>query len=177
MRGLAEDRSIIIKPPDKGSCVAMWDRADYLAKAENPLSDCSTYKEVKFGEDGLAKIVEQSNRMFKRPLSKNSISSEECNYLGKMYFLPKIHKRLDNVPGLPVIYNCGTVTGKASEFLDHHLTPLMQSVELYDEDTSDFLSKIKELWKVPDGAILVTDDVVGLYPSITHEDDLNEMHY
>ena len=28
--------------------------------------------------------------------------------LGKLYFLPKIHKKLFNVPGRPVISNCGT---------------------------------------------------------------------
>ena len=33
MSGLAEDRSIIIKPADKGSCIVVWDRADYLAEA------------------------------------------------------------------------------------------------------------------------------------------------
>ena len=31
-----------------------------------------------------------------------------------MYLLPKIHKRLANVPGHPVISNCGTPTKKAS---------------------------------------------------------------
>ena len=31
MRGLAEDRNIIIKPADKGSCVVLWDREVYLA--------------------------------------------------------------------------------------------------------------------------------------------------
>ena len=36
-----------------------------------------------------------------------------------MYQLPKIHKRLVNVPGRPVISNCGTAADKASEFLDH----------------------------------------------------------
>ena len=46
-----------------------------------------------------------------------------CN-LGKLYLLPKIHKRLFNVPGRPVISNCGTPTEKASEFLDHHLKPV-----------------------------------------------------
>ena len=35
MRGLAEDRNIIIKPADKGSCVVLCDREDYLAEAEN----------------------------------------------------------------------------------------------------------------------------------------------
>ena len=28
MRNLVEDRSIIIKPADKGSCVVAWDRED-----------------------------------------------------------------------------------------------------------------------------------------------------
>ena len=42
MRGLAEDRSIVIKPADKGSCVVVWDKIDYLVEAENNLSDNST---------------------------------------------------------------------------------------------------------------------------------------
>ena len=72
MRGPAEDMSIIIKPADNGSCVVVWDRADYLAEAENHLSDSRTYKEVKFGEEELVKLVEQSNRMY--PLKNASIS-------------------------------------------------------------------------------------------------------
>ena len=99
VRGLAEDKSIIIKPADKGSIVVLWDKVDYLAEAENHLSGSSTYKEVKFGEEELVKLVEQSNRMFKQLLSKKIISSEEYRYftygfkkstnLGNMYFLPK----------------------------------------------------------------------------------------
>ena len=38
--------------------------------------------------------------------------------LGKLYLLLKIHKRLENVPGRPVISNCGTPAEKVSEFLD-----------------------------------------------------------
>ena len=41
MRGLAED-SIIIKPVDRWSCVVVWARTEYLAEAENHLSDSST---------------------------------------------------------------------------------------------------------------------------------------
>ena len=68
MRGLAENRNIIIKPTNKRSCLAVWDRADYLAEAENHLSDRSTYREVKFGEEELVKLLEQSNRVFKQLL-------------------------------------------------------------------------------------------------------------
>ena len=53
MRSLAGDRSIIIKPPDKGSCVVAWDREDYLAEGYKQLCDTSTYVEVKKYSDQL----------------------------------------------------------------------------------------------------------------------------
>ena len=93
-----------------------------------------------------------------------------------MYLLPKIHKGLVNVPGRPVISNCGTPTEKASEFLDHHLQPIMKSGTSYIKDTNDFLSKLKNLKKVPDNAKLVTADAVGLYPSIPHNEGLEVLN-
>ena len=141
IRGLAEDRSIVIKPADKGSCVVVWDKLDYLAEAENHLKDNSTYQDVKFGDDDLAKLVEKSNQMFKQLLSKQNISSLEFKHLShsykkstnlvKMYLLPKIRKRLESVPGRPVISKCGTPIGKVSEFLDYHLKPTMQLAKSY----------------------------------------------
>ena len=95
IRGLAEDRSIVIKPADKGSCVVVWDKLDYLAEAENHLKDNNTYQDVKYGDDDLVKLVEKSNQMFKQLLFKQNISSSEFKYfsynykkstnLGKMY--------------------------------------------------------------------------------------------
>ena len=37
------------------------------------------------------------------------------------------------------------------------------------KDSGDFLRKIKEIVNLPENSILVTADVVGLYPSIPHE--------
>ena len=91
-----------------------------------------------------------------------------CN-LGKLYLLPKSHKSLFNVHGRPVISNCGTPTEKVSEFLDHHLKPVMQKGLSYIRDCQHFLEKIKTIGSVPENAILVTADVVGLYPNIPHE--------
>ena len=39
IRTLADDRSIVIKKADKGSCIVVWNRADYLREAEKQLSD------------------------------------------------------------------------------------------------------------------------------------------
>ena len=89
--------------------------------------------------------------------------------MGKLYLLPKIHQHFSNVPGRLVISNCGTPTERASEFLDHHLKPVIQNGKSYIRDSSDFISKIKDLNNISQGALLVTADVVGLYPSIPHD--------
>ena len=93
----------------------------------------------------------------------------------RFYLLPKIHKRLHDVPGRPVISNCGYHTINISSFLNYHLQPLAQKVKSYITDTNHFLSKLKSLGKLPQGAIMCTIDVVGLYPNIPHSEGLNSL--
>ena len=181
--GLINDKSIVIKKANKGSCTVVWGREDYIKEAENHFKDYfSVYNHLDCKEDTLPKLVEVSNEMFRNLFNRKFISEKEVKYftyefkkatnLGKIYFLPKIHKRLSNVPGRPVISNCGTPTEKASEFLDYHLKPVMQEGLSYVKDSGDFMGKIKSLGRIPDGAFMVTADVVGLYPSIPHEGGL-----
>ena len=47
-----------------------------------------------------------------------------------------------------------------SEFLDHHLQPVMKGGKSYIKATNHFTEKLKKLGKVPPNAILVTADVV-----------------
>ena len=124
-------------------------------------------------------MVEKSNKIFNRLCSHRLISKSELKYftynfkkatnLWKLYFLPKIHKRLANVPGVPVISNCVSSTEKLSEYLDFLLKPVMQDGWSYIRDIGDFVKKIKRLGKITEGAILVTAGVVGLYPNIPHD--------
>ena len=58
---------------------------------------------------------------------------------------------------------------KCSEFLDQHLKKVIQNGWSYVKDSGDFIKKINNLDSIPENAILVTADVVGLYPSIPHE--------
>ena len=51
----------------------------------------------------------------------------------------------------------------------------MQDSWSYIKDSGDFLKKIKNIGKIPEGAILVTADVIGLYPSISHEAGLEAL--
>ena len=73
---------------------------------------------------------------------------------------------------LETVSNCGTPTEKVSEFLDHHLQPVMKEGKSCIKDIADFLDKLKDLGEIPEGAVLVTADVVGLCPSIPHTERL-----
>ena len=99
VRSLANDRSIVIKKADKGSCVVVWDREDYLLEAERQLGDTSIYKDVSFNDKVLSDLVDNSNKLFQCLKRKGSITDKELKYflynyknstnLGKLYLLPK----------------------------------------------------------------------------------------
>ena len=74
-----------------------------------------------------------------------------------------------------MISNCGTPTEKASEFLDSHLKTIMQESWSYIKDSTDFINKIGQIGDIPENVILVTADVVGLYPSIPHKTGLKAL--
>ena len=79
------------------------------------------YQKVKFKEKLLCELVDKSNSSFKEPQRMECILDKTSNYftcefkkainLEKFYHLPKIHKGLKNVPGRPIISNCGVPTG------------------------------------------------------------------
>ena len=116
--------------------MVVWSRSDYLHEASRRLQDQNIYEDVKFNENILTDLVAKSNKMFKSLCSHKLISEKEIKYftynfkkatnLEKLYFLPKIHKRLNAVPGRPVISNCGIPTEKVSEYLDYIVKPIIQ---------------------------------------------------
>ena len=173
MYSLEDDKSIIIKGADKGSAVIVWDREDYIKEATKQLEDKEVYMEVPNDSSALVSTIFKSLEKIRK---RGDMSQDTLYYFlvkdpkfARFYLLPKIHKRLHDVPGRPVISNCGFYTENISSFLDFHLQPLAQKVKSYIKDTNHFLKKIKELGQLPEGAILCTIDVVGLYPNIPHD--------
>lgn len=51
----------------------------------------------------------------------------------------------------------------------------MQSGRSYVKDSGDFLKKIKKLGSLPENAILVTENVAGVYPSTSHKAGLQPL--
>ena len=87
--------------------------------------------------------------------------------------MPKIHKQ--GCPGRPVISGCGTPTEKISAFVDQKVRPLVPEIKSYIKDTNDFLNKLGQMGELPEGSILCTIDVVGLYPHIPHSEGLEAL--
>ena len=151
----------------------IWD----LREVKNQLNDKKVYKELTGDLEGpLEKIIKTVLKKIrdKRDISDNTLVYFLVNNpkLGRFYQLPKINKRLQNLPGQPVISNSGCYMENISAILEFHLEPLAQKVKSYIEDTNYFLRKIASLPPLPDDIILCTIDVVGLYPNIPHDEGL-----
>ena len=156
--------------------MVVWDREDYLKEAYKQLEDKDVYEEVQ-NDSGI--LINTIMRALEKIRIWGDLRNDTLNYflvkdpkIARFYFLPKIHKRLRNVPGIPVISNCRLYTENNSSFLDHHLQPIAQKVNSFIKDTNHFLRKINSLGQLPEGAILCTIVVVGLYPNILHEEGL-----
>ena len=65
VRTLADDSNIVIKKADKGLCVVIWNRYDYITEAESQLKNEQVYKKVSFKQDMLCDLVTKSNGFFK----------------------------------------------------------------------------------------------------------------
>ena len=156
--------------------MVVWDRDDYLKEASKQLEDKDVYEEV---QNDPSTLINTIMRALEKIRIRGDLSNDTLNYFlvkdpkfARFYLLPKIHKRLHNVPGRPVSSNCRFYTENISSFLDDYLQPIAQKVNSFIKDKNHFLRKIKSLSKPPEGAILCTIDAIDFNPNIPHEEGL-----
>ena len=175
IRELKENRNIVIKGADKGSGVVVMDTDRYIKEGHRQLDDTSTYRKLDI--DPSPKLESELRKLVNQAAENGTITTDMANYaippaykLARFYLLPKVHKV--GVPGRPVVSCSGSLTEKVSEIVDHLIKPFLPTIPSYLKDTKDFLSKVRNMGPLPDNAILVSLDVVNLYPSIPHADGL-----
>ena len=61
-------------------------------------------------------------------------------------------------------------------FFDQHLKPVMENIWFCVKASGDILKKAKNVGSIPENAILVTADALGLYPNILHNAGLKLLH-
>ena len=107
---LKDDKSIIIKGADKGAAVIVWDRDDNIKETSKQLEDKEVYMEVPNDSSALVSTIFMSLEKIRK---RRDLPHDTLNHFlvkdpkfARFYLLPKIHKRLYDVPGRPVISNC-----------------------------------------------------------------------
>ena len=103
-------KNIAIKGADKGSAMVVWDRDDYIQEAEKQLGDKEIYEEVSTDPQPL---IDAIHGVVEKIRTRGDLFADNIEYFmvkdpkfARFYLLLKIHKRLENVPGRPVISNC-----------------------------------------------------------------------
>ena len=102
MNNFKNDKTLVIKGANKGSAVVVWDREDYIKEAENQLGDTSIYEEVPIDAKRLKNILLNTLKNIRK---RGDVCTDTLNYIlikdakfARFYLLPKIYKRLYNVP-------------------------------------------------------------------------------
>ena len=175
LRELQENPHIVIKKADKGSAIVIMQTTDYLKEGYRQLSDTNFY--TKLEEDPTQSISETICKVLIDMKNLKLITEKTLDYLnikepkaGRFYLLPKIHKK--QVPGRPICSSIGHPTCNISKFVDAHIKDYVPKTKSYVRDTQHFISRLKALGKIPEGAILVTLDVSSLYTNIPNHEGL-----
>ena len=120
--------------------------------------------------------IESVKQWAEKWLEKKEISSDWKDFIinedaqpGKNTPLYKTHK--ENTPARLLTTGCNTAIENLSRFLEVHSAPLTTQLRSRIKDTGHLLELIDEINDkgIPEGAILVSFDVVNMFPNIDNE--------
>ena len=169
IKNLFNDRTITIKPADKGGAVVIQNTTDYIKEAERQLSNENFYKKV---------TVDLTDHH-----TTGEISSKVRNKLvggtrktPQLYLLPKIHKGGSPPPGRPVVSANSCATEKISALVNIFTKPIVPHIPSYIKDTGHFLKVLNDVQgHLPPNTLLCTLDVSSLYTNIPNEEGRRAM--
>ena len=179
-----ERQTVTIKPADKNLGIVIMNTDDYIQQCVAQLSDTTTYQlATSYPATDIERRLSNTVAAFKKTLE--SFKKRLYTYLKdgprkpripQIYGLPKIHKPFTTLPPIrPIVSQTLSRTTPSARFIDHVLQPLAQSYNDYLHN-SRALSLLLQDLHVPDNAILVTIDVVSLYPSIPQTECLDTIY-
>ena len=174
---LKNNKSIVIKPLDKGKACAVVSRSQYVTEAQRQLS---AFQYKKIDHDMTAdtailadKIVEDlfDEKYICKHTREYLISGNNIIKVPSLYLLVKAHKPKptnSDFCGRPIISGCCSPVKALSEYLDYFLLPLVQEQDTYLKDSPELIKLLANL-KLPNDITLVTADVTSLYTNIPQD--------
>ena len=167
MNELKKDTNKFILTADKGTCLVVMDKEEYINKAQDLLKE-DTCRVIP--DDPTNKQKNKLIQLLKKIKMEGGINEE--NYrkmyptgagIPKFYGLPKVHKA--GVPPRPIVSSRGSVTYNTSKELARILKPLAGRSTFSVQNTMDFVEQVKNIRLQPQECI-VSYDVKALFTSV-----------
>ena len=145
LKELREDNMRIVLTEDKGVCVVLIDREEYMKKAKELLNQ-PTYKVIPADPTTKQKLI----TLVKNIKEEGGINKETYRrmYLtdagtSKFYWLPKIHKA--GVPLRPIVFSRGAESYDTAKELARILTPIVGKSPYNVHNTRYFVQQMKSI--------------------------------
>ena len=170
LRELKKDDTRVILTADKGVCLVVLDKEEYIKKAEELLQE-KTYKIIP--TDPTNRQKNKLIQILKKIKDEGGMS--ETTYkkvyptgagIPKFYGLPKIHKA--GIPLRPIVSSRWSVSYNMAKELARILKPLAGRTIYSVHNTQDFAEQMKTIKLMPDECI-ISYDVKTLFTSVSIE--------
>uniref|UniRef100_A0A8C5PUI2 Reverse transcriptase domain-containing protein n=1 Tax=Leptobrachium leishanense TaxID=445787 RepID=A0A8C5PUI2_9ANUR len=174
IQSLRSDKSITIRPADKGGGVVVLDYNYYREEIGGQLRDIDTYELCPSDPTETFKTIigEVVLDALDRHLIDDKIKdflTVEFPIIPILYTLPKIHKDNQRPPGRPIVSAVGGLLEPLGQLIDKALKAPVMSLSTCLRDSTDVIDKIKTV-SLSDQSLFVTIDVCSLYTVIPHDD-------
>ena len=170
--------NIVIRVQDKGSRFVLIDRREYEEKMLGQLTNSLHYMQLQV--DPTFTYVDVVKPWCEKWVQVGEIIPKVANWVlntkakpGVAFGNVKTHK-LGN-PLRLITSCCGTAIENLSAFTEFYLQPLARKLPSCIKDSTDLLNKIEQLNQngpFPPGTLLVSWDVVSMFPNIDNPWDL-----
>ena len=169
---LKNNQNLVIRQADKGSCIVIADRDNYIAEGLEHLADSSTY--VQSPVDRTLEIAQKANWTINHYNTLGIISDQKKIQLLTdtsqlrtqiLYFLRKVHKHPHQLR--PIVSASSGPTEKISGLMTQILGAYLEDITSLVRNSVEVVNHLEglDLQDSPD-LFLVSFDVTSLYPSI-----------
>ena len=165
---MKRNKRIIICKADKGNCIVVLDKDEYIRKAKDILNQ----KQFEKTDKSLREEKEKELNKYIRQLQKEKVIDKQLYWLfhstssslATMYGLPKVHKA--NYPLRPIISSVGSYNYQLAKYLADLINKNKTEKSFsYIKDSFAFVKKIIEL-PCSKNQVMLSFDVDNLYTNV-----------
>ena len=177
------DRSLVVRPADKGGRWVVQSASNYRFECQRQLGDTAFYQPL---PSPLPLSASDPTSTLFDLLRSGHITKQELRFLlpspspkpRRFGILPKVHKSAwpspEAPPGRPIVADVDTINSGAARLIDIFLQPIVQRQDSFLLDTQHLLGILRSPRLGPD-TLFATFDVRALYTSVPIQEGLQRV--